>query len=252
MAMSDVDLAGVAGLIAEPSRAKVLLALGDGRALPAGVLAAEAGVSAQAMSSHLGRLTDGGLVVVERSGRYRYYRLAGPEIAEAIEALCRLAPTRPVRSLRQGIRGAALRRARTCYDHLAGQLGVELAATLLRREAVVRTDGLSAPTRRPDDRYSAPVADQLYRLGPHAAPVLAEFGVAAAALVADQSRRPLLRACMDWTEQRHHIAGRLGVAMLDAALEQGWVERLPRHRALRITTRGHTAFTALGCRDLAA
>jgi DNA-binding transcriptional ArsR family regulator len=246
----DVDLAALCALMSEPSRARVLLALGDGRALPAGALAAEAGVSAQAMSGHLARLVDGGLLAVERSGRFRYYRLAGPEVAAALEALCRIAPTEPVRSLRQGTRARALRRARSCYDHLAGQLAVALMAALLDRGALVRTDGLTAPARRPQDRLSAPVNDQPYRLGPAAEEVLADLGVDLAGLDGARQRRPLLRCCVDWTEQQHHLAGRLGAAVLESALAAGWLERLPRHRALRITDTGFEGFASVGCRGL--
>ncbi|MDT4988531.1 MAG: hypothetical protein QOI74_2625, partial [Micromonosporaceae bacterium] len=120
----DADLAAVASLVAEPARARILLALGDGRCLPASVLAAEAGVAPSTASSHLAQLVDGGLLTVAPNGRYRYYRLAGPQVGRLIETLAGLAPTRPVRSLRDGTRAAALRRGRTCYDHLAGKLGV--------------------------------------------------------------------------------------------------------------------------------
>src|SRR2546423_1175928 len=130
----DVDLAMVGALIAEPSRARIVLALFDGRALPASVLASEAGVAPSTASEHLSRLVDGGFVRVEQHGRHRYYRLHGAEIAEFLESVARLAPAAPVRSLRDHTRQAALRRARTCYDHLAGRLGVELLQGLLREE----------------------------------------------------------------------------------------------------------------------
>ena len=120
----DADLAALGAVLAEPARTRMLLALGDGRALPASMLAAEAGVAASTTSGHLARLVDAGLVVCRPQGRFRYYALAGPQVGELIEVLARSARTVPVRSLRQGTRAAALRTARTCYDHLAGRLGV--------------------------------------------------------------------------------------------------------------------------------
>ena len=127
----DADLAALGAVLADRARVRILLALGDGRALAASVLAAEAGVSTSTASSHLARLVDAGLLVVTARGRYRYYRLAGPSVGELIETLARLCPTAPVRSLREGTRAHAVRRARTCYDHLAGRLGVDLTAALI-------------------------------------------------------------------------------------------------------------------------
>src|SRR5919198_1380167 len=119
----DADLAALGAVLAEPARARILLALGDGRALAASVLAGEAGVAASTASGHLGKLVDAGLLEVLPQGRHRYYRLAGPHLGELLEALARVAPPRPVRSLRQGTRAEAIRAARTCYDHLAGRPG---------------------------------------------------------------------------------------------------------------------------------
>ncbi|MGH3583655.1 MAG: ArsR/SmtB family transcription factor, partial [Mycobacterium sp.] len=129
-ATGDADIAALAALLADPARCKVLLALDDGRALPASVLADEAGVSRSTASSHLGKLTDAGLLTVQSHGRHRYYRLAGTEVAELLERLGQLAPSRPVRSLREGTNAARLRSARTCYDHFAGKLGVALMGSL--------------------------------------------------------------------------------------------------------------------------
>src|SRR4051812_46623072 len=120
------DVARVAAAFADPGRARVLMALADGRALPAGRLAEEAGVAPSTVSTHLGMLLERGLVTVGRQGRHRYYRLAGAEVAGALEALARLAPVAPVTSLREHTRAHALRTARTCYRHLAGKLGVRL------------------------------------------------------------------------------------------------------------------------------
>jgi len=234
----DADIARVAALFADGSRASVLMALADGRALPASVLAAEAGVSPAATSAHLKKLRAERLVTVERSGRHRYYSLAGPQVAAALEALAAIAPTKPVTSLRQGTRAQRMRFARTCYDHLAGRLGVAVTEALVDKGALVATDG-DRTARRAGDRLSAPVASHPYRLGPAAGAVLAGLGVDLAALPG--TGRPLLRFCLDWTEQRHHLAGRLGAAVATALLDAGWVARRPRTRDLRLTEAGAAA-----------
>jgi DNA-binding transcriptional ArsR family regulator len=141
MISGDADLASVGSLLAEPARARVLQALADGRELPAGMLAAEAGVSAATISEHLRKLLDGGLVLVTARGRYRYYRLAGPQVSDLLEAMARVAPPRPVTSLREGTRASALRRARSCYDHLGGRLAVALTSAFLDRGMLAGHDG---------------------------------------------------------------------------------------------------------------
>ncbi|WP_051099100.1 ArsR/SmtB family transcription factor [Actinopolyspora mortivallis] len=234
----DADISVVATLLADPARAKVLMALADGRALPASVLADEAGLSRQATSAHLNKLLGGGLLSVESSGRHRYYRLASTDIATALESLARLAPTTPIRSLRQGTRAQALRAGRMCYDHLAGGLGVSLLAALLEQRALLRADGRGTPQRRDGDRLSAPVRQQPYQLGPEANYVLPRLGVDLDALAGTKNRRPLLRCCMDWSEQQHHLAGRLGAALATSFLEHGWVHRKPRQRAVTLTDAG--------------
>ncbi len=138
MALGDADIAPVAALAADPGRARILLALGDGRALPASVLADEAGVAASTASEHLSKLVQGRLLKVERHGRHRYFRVASPQVAELVEALARLAGPAPVRSLRQGTRAAAVRNARTCYDHLAGRLGTALMQATTRAGMAAR------------------------------------------------------------------------------------------------------------------
>src|SRR5437016_1131647 len=136
----DADVAAAAALIGEPARAALLVALTEGDSLPARELAARAGIAPSTASGHLARLLDGRLVVAERSGRHRYFRLAGAEVATAIEALSVIAPPRPVRSLRAAAVGEALREARTCYDHLAGRLGVEVTAALERRRVLIHDE----------------------------------------------------------------------------------------------------------------
>ncbi|HEY2296207.1 MAG TPA: metalloregulator ArsR/SmtB family transcription factor [Jatrophihabitans sp.] len=232
----EADVAPVAALFADPARARILSALTDGRALAASVLADEAGVAASTASEHLSRLVDAGLLSVERSGRHRYYRLADDRVAAVLESLSLLAPARPVRSLRQSTKAAALRRARTCYDHLAGRLGVAVTEALVRHDALMRTDGGDGVERASTDRLSAPVPVHPYRLGPEAEPVFARLGVDLDSVQA--SRRPVLRFCVDWSEQRHHLAGALGAAVLARFESEQWVRRLPSGRALELTTDG--------------
>ena len=233
-ARGDADIAALASLLADPARCKVLLALDDGRALPASVLADEAGVSRSTASSHLGKLTDAGLLTVETHGRNRYYRLAGSAVGELIEQMGALAPRRPVRSLREGTRAARLRSARTCYDHLAGRLGVAVMGSLLDREALVGGDGRYDPRRDDHDALSSPGHDLRYELTDAGRDFLACIGVEM-----PTGKRPLVRYCVDWTEQSHHLSGGLGRAVFDRFLSAGWVKRVPRGRALTITDDGH-------------
>jgi DNA-binding transcriptional ArsR family regulator len=225
----DADIAAVGALVADPARCRILLALGDGRALPATRLADEAGVGAATASSHLRKLTSAGLLAVESSGRHRYYRLAGPTVGRLIETLEELAPATPIRSLRQGTRAKALRDARTCYDHLAGRLGVELMSSLVGAGYLDGGDGL----RSDDDPPVGQGQDVDYALTDAGAAFLADIGVAPA-----RGRRPYLRYCVDWTEQRHHLAGGLGRALRDRFIELGWIERSPVNRAVRVTDAG--------------
>ncbi len=230
------DIAAIGSLLADATRARVVISLADGRALPASVLAAEAGVAASTASEHLARLVDGGLLAVERSGRHRYYRLADARVGSALEALAALAPTRPVRSLRESGRAAALRRARSCYDHLAGRLGVAVTEALGAHGALIRTDGVAGAQRAEGDRLSAPVRVHPYELGPHAEAIFSALGVDLAATRG--LRRPLLRFCVDWSEQRHHLSGALGAALLTRMESAGWVTRHNTRRALDLTDPG--------------
>jgi DNA-binding transcriptional ArsR family regulator len=229
----DADLAAVGAVLAEPARARILLALADGRALPATTLAAEAGIAASTASGHLSRLLDAGLLAVRPQGRHRYYELAGPQVGEMIETLARVAPAAPVRSLREGTRAYALRRARTCYDHLAGRLGVAVFQALVDQRLVTGGDGRHHPERAREDLLSRPGRDIHYELTPSGGARLRELGVAIPA----ESPMPL-RYCVDWTEQAHHVSGSVGRALATWMMELGWLERLPRSRALRITDAG--------------
>lgn len=238
----DADVASVAALIADPARGRILMALADGRALPASVLATEAGISAQSASGHLKKLVTGNLLRVAATGRHRYYTLAGPEIAAALESLALIAEPYEITSLRQGTRANALRQGRTCYDHIAGKLGVTITEALLDSKALVRTDGRADAGRAESDPLSAGTGDDCpYELGPQAKDVLAAIGVDIDTVRQSRSRRPLLRACVDWTEQRHHIAGTLGAEICRTFVEAEWITRKPRERAISLTPRGHRA-----------
>jgi DNA-binding transcriptional ArsR family regulator len=213
----DVDLAPVAQLIGEPTRATMLGALCTSTALPATELARLAGVSPATASVHLAKLVAGGLLAVEPNGRHRYFRLAGPAVARALEALALLAPAKPVRSLRDAAAGTALRAARTCYDHLAGRLGVTLAESLERRGVLRLEAGAFVPTTRGERE-------------------LADLGLDLDGL--KQRRRAFARACLDWSERRYHLAGALGAALTDRFFELGWIERRDGTRAVALTASG--------------
>ncbi|MFZ0216492.1 MAG: helix-turn-helix transcriptional regulator [Candidatus Dormiibacterota bacterium] len=225
----DADIAPIAALMGEPARAAVLIALADGRALAATTLASEAGIAPSTASAHLARLVQGGLVRVERSGRHRYFRLAGPEVAAAMEALARLAPEQPIRSLRQGTRAEAVRRARVCYDHLAGRLGVGITDALVANGFVAAEVGDAAAV---DPVLGAGRAHR-YTLPEAGRNRLLDLGISLDAA----TRRPLIRYCVDWSEQRPHLGGRLGAALLDAFVRLRWVEHGPR-RVVWLTDRG--------------
>jgi DNA-binding transcriptional ArsR family regulator len=221
------DIARIGSLLADPSRCRILLALMDGRALPASRLAAEAGVSAATASSHLGKLTEAGLLAVEVHGRHRYHRLAGSPVGELLETLQRFAPATPVTSLRQGTRAQALREARTCYDHLAGRVGVEVMAAMIERDWLSGGDGSYSDR----DHRAGWGHDIDYALTPSGRRQLAALGIA------DAERRPI-RYCTDWSEQRHHLAGPLGRAVLARLVALDWIRRSEGSRAVRVTDAG--------------
>lgn len=236
--LGDADLAAVGVALAEPARATILLALADGRALPASVLASEAGVSASTASSHLARLVDAGMLTVTPRGRYRYYTLAGPVVGDLIEVVAPLAPNRPVTSLRQGTRAHAVRLARRCYDHLAGRLGVAVTAALLTEGLLDGHDGNIDLDLMGGSRPAGGVFDPVgYLLTPTGRSRLTELGV-------DVPPGSIVRCCVDWTEQRHHIAGPHGRALLTRLVELDWIRRNPRHRALHVTEAGRERLPA--------
>ena len=208
------DISGLASVLADPSRAGMLDVLLDGEAYPIGTLARRVRVSAATASSHLRRLGDAGLVTVEIVGRERRVRLAGAEVAAVLEHIAVLARPR-VRATELD----HLRFARTCYDHLAGLLGVAIAHRLVDLGWLYRTSDSLEPSSR-----------MLAWLAAHGHPV------------AEDRKRPLSPACVDWTEREPHLAGRVGAALASLVLEAGWVRRVRASRSLRITERGRRAF----------
>lgn len=220
----DVDLSAVGLLLAEPARATMLKALLGGTALPAGELARLAGVTPATASTHLARLRAAHWVTVERQGRQRRYRLATPQLAAFLEHAACLAPQIAVRSLRAYQDAEALRLARSCYDHLAGRLGVALTEALVRQQILQ-------------------VRSAAYQLSAEGASVLQQRGVE---VPPRTSRRAFTRRCLDWSERRDHLAGALGAAILHAWEAHGWLTRRPASRALALTPEGIAALPAWG------
>jgi DNA-binding transcriptional ArsR family regulator len=236
------EIAPVAALMGDPARAAMLTALLDERALAAGELAGLAGVSPATGSSHLARLLDGGLVTVVSQGRHRYYRLAGHEVATAIEALSQLGAPAPVRSLRQSRQAAALADARTCYDHLAGQAGVALLDALLAGGILVGTADQPSSGAAPQAR-ATPAGFDVSAVGESA---LQAFGVDVCSL--RRARRRFAGACLDWTQRRPHLNGALGAAITTRLLDLGWIERGAHRRAVRVTPAGRDGLAdTFGC-----
>lgn len=218
-ASPDPDIAPVATLFAEPVRAAIMYALLGGGELPAGDLALRAGASPQAASAHLAKLVAAGLLAARTAGRQRFFRLASPAVGTAMEALAAIAPPVRVRALAQDSAMRRLREARSCYDHLAGRIGVAVTDRLAER-SFVRRNG-SAFTVTPTGRR-----------------FFASLGIDVAAV--SEQRRTFARACMDWTERKPHVAGALGASLLDRLLAHQWLERNARDRALRVTSLGRT------------
>ncbi len=215
-------VARLASLLADETRAAFCLALLDGRAWTAGELARCAGVAASTATGHLNQLVAAGLLVEQRQGRHRYLRLAGPHVAELIEDLGGRQPPAavPVRSLRAANATAALARARTCYDHLAGRLGVAVADAMTRDGLLQQATGFALT-----ERGVAWLVDTV--------------GVSRAVLRV--RHRPLARPCLDWTERRPHLSGAAGAALCQRFLDQGWTVRITGSRALRVTPAGTAA-----------
>jgi DNA-binding transcriptional ArsR family regulator len=218
------QLAGIAQLVGDPGRANILTTLMDGRALTAKELASVAGVTAQTASSHLGKLVDRELLSVQRRGRRRYYRLATPLVARMLEGIMNVAVTGP-RSFRPPSRiDNEMRRARTCYDHLAGELGVAITDAMIERQYLV----LDADA----GELTAEGSDFLVKIGVNLTVPL-------------RSRRAFCRPCLDWSEQRPHLAGWVGASIAHLGFERDWIRRRRLGRSVEITEGGIVAFRTL-------
>lgn len=220
--------AEVAALAGDPARAGMLHALMDGRALTASELARVAGITPQTTSGHLTRMTAIGLLSVEKQGRHRYHRLAAPAVAHMLESIMQVAsdlePSR--KRLTVGPRDAALRRARTCYDHLAGQLGVALADALVEQGHAELTSEAGI--------FTDTGVEFLGRIGIDVESMLAQR--------VKRSGRVFCRPCLDWSERRPHLAGAVGAAICGHSFEKGWIRRIDGTRAVTITPKGQRAF----------
>lgn len=213
----DADISIIASLLASRSRADMALSLLGGEARTAGELARASGMSASAASAHLTKLVDGDLLAVEHQGRHRYYRLKSPAVAEFLETMLTIAPVRAVSGLRESISKKQLCLARTCYDHLAGELGVQLFDKLLEQNLLLaKADGIVVQ--------------------PLGETVFAEIGIDLHGL--RSRRRPLAKVCLDWTERRYHLAGSLGASILENLLITGVLSKEPGNRVLHVSEQG--------------
>ena len=218
---TEPSIAEVAALVGNPARANVLTALLDGRALTAGELAYVAGVSPQTASGHLARMTEARLLALTKQGRHAYYRLASPLIGRMLEAIMAVAIDGPPRYRPRWRGDEELRTARTCYDHLAGRLGVALADALARSHHVEMTD---------DGGMVTPAGETFFS------------GLGVDVHDIDRGRRAFCRPCLDWSERRPHLAGALGAALAARCFELGWVARIRDTRALKIPPKGERGF----------
>jgi DNA-binding transcriptional ArsR family regulator len=221
------DIAMVASLVGDPARANMLTALLSGRALTASELSQEAGITPQTASSHLSKLEAGGLIEQEKQGRHRYYRLADPDVGGVLEGLAALAARAGHMRVRTGPKDPALRHARVCYDHLAGDLGVQMLDSL-RRQKLVRQHKHDIELTSEGERFL-------------------ESALQIDADALSHPRRPVCKACLDWSERRHHLAGTLGAALLARFTELKWAARdpAPGSRVVQFTRQGEKRFAAL-------
>src|SRR5712691_9842350 len=221
------DIAMVASLVGDPARSNMLTALMSGRALTASELAQEAGITPQTASSHLSKLEVGGLIEPEKQGRHRYYRLTGSDVAHVLEGLAGIAARAGHMRVRTGPKDPALRRARVCYDHLAGDLGVQMLDSL-RKQRLVRQTKEAIELTAEGKRFLAKTLQ-----------------ISAETLA--HPRRPVCKACLDWSERRHHLAGTLGAAVMTRFTELKWAARdsAPGSRVVNFTRNGEKRFAEL-------
>ena len=217
----------VASLVGDPARANMLTALMTGRALTASELAHQAGVTPQTASSHLSKLETGGLIEPEKQGRHRYYRLTDPDVADVLEGLAGLAARTGHMRVRTGPKDPALRRARICYDHLAGDLGVQMLDSMTRQKLLRHRKQEIAVTAE-GERF----LEKHLQISPG---------------MLEHPRRPVCKACLDWSERRHHLAGTLGAALMKRFNELKWAERdaTPGSRVVNFSRSGEKHFAAL-------
>ncbi|MEO9527543.1 winged helix-turn-helix domain-containing protein [Roseibium sp.] len=220
------DIARIGTLIGDPARANILNALMSGKALTATELATEAGITGQTASSHLKKLMEGGLLTQAKQGRHRYFTLAGPEVGTMLETVMGLAAQKGHLRTRTGPRDPAMRSARVCYDHLAGDMAVRIFDSLQARRFLAVSN----------DKGSLGLTDE-------GEGFIASLGIDVAPLNA--SRRPLCRACLDWSERRNHLAGSLGAAFLRHFQDQGWISRHENSRVITISPAGRTNLNKL-------
>ncbi|HUB62276.1 MAG TPA: winged helix-turn-helix domain-containing protein [Puia sp.] len=211
----------IASLIGEPVRANILWTLMDGRAYTARELAIGVETTPQNLSMHLGKLLRAGLLSVEAQGRHRYYSCARPEVASAIEAMANLVPAGQV--VRKETEAVPIQLCRTCYDHLAGKVGVAITEGLLRQKLIVYRDNELDVTQKGLQWF-------------------AELGIDCGEV--REQRRVFAKPCLDWTERRHHLAGALGAALLKKMLEAHWLRRTAQSRAVVVTAKGRQALEA--------
>ncbi|MCB9994660.1 MAG: winged helix-turn-helix transcriptional regulator [Hyphomicrobiaceae bacterium] len=217
------DIARIASLIGDPARANILTALMAGKALTASELASEAGVTAQTASTHLSRLVSGGLLILRRQGRHKYFALASDEVAKVLEGLMGLAAHGGHLRTRTGPKDRAMKKARVCYNHLAGEMGTRLFDRFV---------GLGYLDR----------SGNSLRLSPLGKSVMVDFGIDVDGLAG--ARAPLCRECLDWSERTSHLAGSLGRSLFSRMVDLGWAKRDPAGRAVIFSAKGEQAFEA--------
>jgi len=217
------DLSTIAMLIGDPTRATMLSALLGGQSLPASELAYRSHITAQTASSHLAKLVEGGLLTVQRTGRHRYFQLKNADVGHLLEAMAVIAPPARTKTPHESEALKALCSARTCYDHLAGKLGVSITQSLLDKEFIH-------------------VDDTNYQVTDEGSHWLAAWNIDESQL--RKGRRRFACTCLDWSERRYHVAGALGAALASALLENGWVMRVDGTRAIRITDSGRAGLAA--------
>ncbi|SDN03708.1 DNA-binding transcriptional regulator, ArsR family [Fictibacillus solisalsi] len=219
--MAQSNVAEIASIVSESSRAAMLTVLMDGRFHTASELAYRAGIKPQTASFHLSKMQEAGVIALEKQGRHRYYGILNEEVAKVMESLLFIAPPVKIKSLKQSSQDKAIRYARTCYDHLAGNVGVQLTDALLKA-GFLKEEKENFIIPEEGVRFFGEMGIDLERIS--------------------KKRRSFSHRCLDWSERRHHLAGSLGNALLERFLELGWMQRVPHHRAVKITDAGINGF----------